>query len=245
MYKHSLNDSSCAAGNDGGFPNKCEQQQQQLHHHQQSNMSSGSVSLKTMKTSKPSIVRILGRDYPLTATAYKRLTIGIRIGMDLCHVEIAIADNKGSELSFSMSTWKLLLQNEVDILQRLRSNATSPQTHIIIDHLRLEFTRMHDDQLIKITDNRVVIYMTEATMCKLFAYNHCIEHMYTWLTENMYSVSSKYATFVDVLRSATAPTDYVKLISESEHFEQHSLIDCELLACAINHIVHDARSKKC
>ncbi|XP_076664854.1 uncharacterized protein LOC143367155 [Andrena cerasifolii] len=179
MYKHSLNDSSCAAGNDGGFPNKCQQQQQQQHHHQQFNMSSGSVSLKTMKTSKPSIVRILGRDYPLTATAYKRLTIGIRIGMDLWHVEIAIADNKGSELSFSMSTWKLLLQNEVDILQRLRSNATSPQTHIIIDHLRLEFTRMHDDQLIKITDNRVVIYMTEATMCKLFAYNHCIEHMYT------------------------------------------------------------------
>ncbi|XP_076685991.1 uncharacterized protein LOC143377999 [Andrena cerasifolii] len=244
MYKHSLNDSSCAAGNDGGFPNKCQQQQHQQHH-QQSNMSSGSVSLKTMKTSKPSIVRILGRDYPLTATAYKRLTIGIRIGMDLCHVEIAIADNKGSELSFSMSTWKLLLQNEVDILQRLRSNATSPQTHIIIDHLRLEFTRMHDDQLIKITDNRVVIYMTEATMCKLFAYNHCIEHMYTWLTENMYSVSSKYATFVDVLRSAIAPTDYVKLISESEHFEQHSLIDCELLACVINHIVDDARSKKC
>ncbi|XP_076671450.1 uncharacterized protein LOC143370342 [Andrena cerasifolii] len=245
MYKHSLNDSSCAAGNDSGFPNKCQQQQQQQHHHQQSNMSSGSVSLKTMKTSKPSIVRILGRDYPLTATAYKRLTIGIRIGMDLCHVEIAIADNKGNELSFSMSTWKLLLQNEVDILQRLRSNATSPQTHIIIDHLRLVFTRVHDDQLIKITDNRVVIYMTEATMCKLFAYNHCIEHMYTWLTENMYSVSSKYATFVDVLRSATAPTDYVKLISESEYFEQHSLIDCELLACAINHIVDDARSKKC
>ncbi|XP_076669386.1 uncharacterized protein LOC143369395 [Andrena cerasifolii] len=163
MYKHSLND--CAAGNDVGFPNKCQQQQQQQQHHQQSNMSSGSVSLKTMKTPKPSIVRILGHDYPLTATTYKRLTIGIRIDMDLCHVEIAIADNKGSELSFSMSTWKLLLQNEVDILQRLRSNATSPQTHIIIDHLRLEFTRMHDNQLIKITDNRVVIYMTEATMC--------------------------------------------------------------------------------
>ena len=197
-----------------------------------------------METRKPSIVRILGRDYPLTATAYKRLTIGIRIDMDSCRVEIAIADNKGSELSFSMSTWKLLLQNEVDILQRLRSNATSPQTHIEIDHLRIEFPRMHDDQLIKITDNRVVIYMTEATMCKLFTYNYCIEHMYTWLSENMYSVSSKYATFVDVLRSATAPTDYVKLISESEHFEQHSLIDCELLACAINHIVDDARSTK-
>ena len=87
---------------------------------------------------------------------------------------------------------------------------------------------MHDVQLIKITDNRAVIYMTEATMRKLFAYEHCIEHMYTWLTENMYSVSSKYATFVEVLRTAPVLTNYVKLISESEHFEQHSLIDCKL-----------------
>ncbi|XP_076683126.1 uncharacterized protein LOC143376534 [Andrena cerasifolii] len=130
MYKHSLNDSFCAAGNDGGFPNKCQQQ-----HHQQSNMCSGSVSLKTMKTPKPSIVRILGRDYPLTATAYKLLTIGIRIGMDLCHVEIAIADNKGSELSFSMSTWKLLLQNEVDIravrvLEYSAMNSNTPISEI-------------------------------------------------------------------------------------------------------------------
>ena len=159
--------------------------------------------------------------------------------MDSCHVEITIADNKGNELSFSMSTWKLLLQNEVDIFQRLRSNATSPQTHIVIDHLRLDFTRMHDDQLIKITDNRTVIYLTEATMRKLFAYEHCIEHMYTWLTENMYSVSSKYATFVEVLRAAPVPTNYVKLISESEHFEQHSLIDCELLALGLQSMLRD------
>ena len=157
--------------------------------------------------------------------------------MDSCHVEITIADNKGSELSFSMSTWKLLLQNEADILQRLRSNATSSQTHIVIDHLRLDFTRMHDDQLIKITDNRAVIYMTEATMRKLFAYEHCIEH--TWLTENMHSVSSKYATFVEVLRTAPVPTNYVKLIYESEHFEQHSWIDCELLALGLQSMLRD------
>ena len=142
-----------------------------------------------MKTPKPSIVRILGRDYPLTSTAYKRLMIGIRIGMDSCHVEIAIVDNIGGELSFSMSTWKLLLQNGADILQKLRDNLTTPQTHIEIDHLRIEFTRMHNDQLVKITDNRVTLYMTEVTMRKLFAYKHYTDHMFTWLTENMYAVA--------------------------------------------------------
>ncbi|XP_076663529.1 uncharacterized protein LOC143366364 [Andrena cerasifolii] len=227
MYKRSLNESSYPSAIGSGYPNK-RQQQQQLH--QLINMSSESATPRPSKTPKSSIVRILGRDYPLTATAYKRLIIGIRIGMDSCCIEIAIADNKGSDLSFSMYTWKLLLQNEADIHQRLRSNATSPETNIVIDHLRLEFTRMHDDQLIKITDNSSVIYMTEATMRKLLAYEHCIDHIFTWLTENMYSVSSKYATFVDVLHNTTAPTNYVKLISESGHIEQHSLVDCELLA---------------
>ena len=56
--------------------------------------------------------------------------------MDSSHVEIAIVDNEGGELSFSMSTWKLLLQNGADILKKLRDNATSPQTHIEIDHSR-------------------------------------------------------------------------------------------------------------
>ena len=63
--------------------------------------------------------------------------------------------------------------------------------------------------------------------------------MYTWLTENMYSVSSKYATFVEVLRAAPVPTNYMKLISESEHFEQYSLIDCELLALGLQSMLRD------
>ena len=138
-----------------------------------------------------------------------------------------------------MSTWKLLLQNGSDILERLHVNATSPQTPIVIDHLRIEFTRMHDTQLVRIIDNHVALYMTEATMRKLFTYEYCIDHMFTWLSENIYSVSSTYTAFVDVLRSATAPTDYVKLIFESDYFEQHSLIDCELLAMGMQSMLRD------
>ena len=93
--------------------------------------------------------------------------------------------------------------------------------------------------LIKITDNHVTLYMTEVTMRKLFAYEHCIDHMFTWLTENMYSVSSKCAAFVEVLRTASVPTNYVKLISESEHFEKHSLIDCELLVLGLQSMLRD------
>ena len=74
MYKRSVNDSSCAFDNTDGFPNK---RQQQQYPHQQSDMSSGSTTLKTANTSKPLNVRILGREYPLTSTAYKRLIIGI------------------------------------------------------------------------------------------------------------------------------------------------------------------------
>ena len=76
-----------------------------------------SISIK-----KPTI-RIMGRDYPLTATAYKRLIIGICIGQDSCRIEIAIADNKGHEVCFAISTWKLLLQQESQILRRFRFDA--------------------------------------------------------------------------------------------------------------------------
>ena len=60
-----------------------------------------------------------------------------------------------------------------------------------------------------------------------------------WLTESMYAVTSKYTAFVNVLRSGTAPTDYVKLISESDHFEQPSLIDCELLALGMQSMLRN------
>ena len=94
-----------------------------------------SYSDKSTTSSKKTNIRIMGRDYPLTLTTYKRLAIGIRIGRDSCHVEITIADSKSNELCFPMSTWKLLLQQEPEILRRFRIDTTpSHQASIIVDH---------------------------------------------------------------------------------------------------------------
>ena len=85
--------------------------------------------------------------------------------------------------------------------------------------------------------------MTEATIQKMFKFDRCIETTFSWLSEILNSVSSKYASFVAIIRDAPTPTeDYEKLISESEYFEQHSLLDCELLALGLNSMIDDARN---
>ena len=87
------------------------------------------------------------------------------------------------------------------------------------------------------------MYMAEATIHQMFKYDSCIDHMFLWLSEILNSVSSKYASFVDIIRTATTSTaDYEKLISESEYFEPHSLLDCELLALGLDSLIDDARN---
>ena len=187
----------------------------------------------------------MGRDYPLTLTTYKRIAIGIRIDRDsCCCVEIAIIDNKSNELRFPMSTWKLLLQQEPEILQRFRNDTTpSHQDPIIVDHLRVDFTRINNCPIVKISDGSSTIYMTEATIRQMFKYDRCIDHTFSWLSEILTSVSSKYASFVTIIRAATTPTtDCEKLISESEYFEPHSLLDCELLVLCLDSIIRDAHN---
>ena len=184
------------------------------------------------------------RDYPLTLTSYKRIAIGIRIGRDSCCVEITIVDNRSNELCFPMSTWKLLLQQEPEVLRRFRNDPTpSDQDPIIVDHLRIDFTRINSQRITKISDSSSTIYMAEATIRQMFKYNRCIDDMFSWLTEILNSVSIKYASFVAIIRAATTPTaDNEKLISESEVFEPHSLLDCELLALCLDSIIRDARN---
>lgn len=192
--------------------------------------------------SKKPTIRIMGRDYPLTATAYKHLIIGICIGQDSCRIEIAIADNKCHEVCFSMSTWKLLLQQESQILRRFRLVAPlSYQDPIVIDHLRIDFTRINSEQIAKISDNSSVIYMSEPTIIQMCKYAQCIDYMFSSLSEILYSVSNKYASFVDIIRAAaTATEDYEKIITESDCYEPNSLIDCEVLALGLGLIVRDA-----
>lgn len=86
--------------------------------------------------------------------------------------------------------------------------------------------------------------MKPETLLHLFNFENCIDHMHNWLCENTYLVNKKFKQFEIVLQRNNIITvcDAVKTIRESDVFNSESLIDCELLTCAVNDILYTMRA---
>ena len=69
--------------------------------------------------------------------------------------------------------------------------------------------------------------------------------MYFWLCENTHIVNEKFKKFATILQRNNISNlcDVAKAICESDVFDSESLVDCELLTCAVNDIFHDACNK--
>lgn len=184
-------------------------------------------------------VRILGRKYALTTTAYKYLEIGINVG-SIPTVEIILSDNRGNHLLIHIETWRELMEKRVDIQQLLRENkAFSP---LQIRDLTIEFCKINDSTIVKLTLSTTSLYLKFVTMNMLFSYKHCIDHMYAWLSENTHLVSLKFKKFVNILceKNVTDISYAEKAIRKSDDYDCESLIDCELLACGLKNILYEA-----
>lgn len=181
--------------------------------------------------------RILGRRYALTPTSYKYLDIGISVGA-VSYVELLLGDNRGNQIVLPFSTWNLLVQKQSDIDCFLQSTAPP----LRIGDLTIE---MHQLKIVKLTLCENSLYMKPQTLLYLFNFENCIDHMHNWLCENTYLVNEKFKQFVTVLQrnNITTVCDAVKTIRESDVFNSESLIDCELLTCAVNDILYDACNK--
>nr|XP_033323533.1 uncharacterized protein LOC117218906 [Megalopta genalis] len=57
----------------------------------------------------PRNARILGRRYSIAGNYFKFLEICVRVDENL-RVEFVLGDNRGTEISFSMTTWKVLVK---------------------------------------------------------------------------------------------------------------------------------------
>jgi len=81
--------------------------------------------------------------------------------------------------------------------------------------------------------------MKPQTLLHLFNFGNCIDHMHNWLSENTYLINEKFKQFETVLQcnNITTVCDAVKTIRKSDVFNSESLIDCELLICAVNDIL--------
>lgn len=164
------------------------------------------------------------------------MEIGISVGA-ASYVELALSDNRGNQIILPIETWKSLMQKRADI-ERLQS----AETPLWIREMTLQVVQMSNSKIIKITLSNNSLYMKPSTLLRLFDFENCIRHMYFWLSENTYSVNEKFTKFATILQcnNITDVCNATKVIRESDAFDGESLIDCELLTCAINDILHDA-----
>ena len=183
--------------------------------------------------------------YVLTPTSYKYLEIGISV-QSIPLVEIVLGDNHGNQLLLHLPTWKTLMEKRTDIEKHAQLIESAP---LWIDELMVEFCIMYNSRIVKMSLHNKSLYFKLETMKFLFNLERCIDHMYSQLSENTQLVHMKFSNFVTVLQrhdvaGKTLDSCHIaKTICDSEYFDGESLIDCELLACAMNDIVDAARSK--
>jgi len=80
------------------------------------------------------------------------------------------------------------------------------------------------------------LYMKSPTV--LFLFEHCINHVYFELCQKIHFISEKFKQFVTYLRqNCTNKCDAAIILHK---IYKNSLIHCELIAYALNKIVHNA-----
>ncbi|XP_071576388.1 uncharacterized protein [Temnothorax nylanderi] len=185
-------------------------------------------------------VRILGRRYALTSTAYKYLDIGISVG-PVSSVELLLGDNRGNQMVLAHTTWTALIERRADIERLLQSTAPSS---MLIQDLRIELVKIRDANVVKLTLHNNSMYMKSSTVFFLFELEHCVENVYFQLCQNVHGVSEKFKQFVIILRRncITDKCDAARTLRDV--FDKNSIIDCELLAYALDNIVYDATHEK-
>ncbi|XP_071579506.1 uncharacterized protein [Temnothorax nylanderi] len=181
--------------------------------------------------------RILGRRFALTVTAYKYLDIGINVG-STSFVELILGDNRGNQIVLPHVTWTTIIERRMDIEQLMQSTVGSS---LSIRDLIIELVKMRDANIVKLTLRDTCLYMIPATILFLFEIEQCVEHVYFNLCQNIQHVSNNYNHFVTVLRQnrITDKCQARKVLSEVS--DGSSLIDCKLVAFALDNIVYKAK----
>ena len=179
-------------------------------------------------------VRILGRKYPLTATGYKFLEIGINVGPP-SYVEIAIGDHRGNELILSLETWKGLYEQRWNIQEYLWNRCKDIQHSISVGPLlTVRFCTFNDTTLVRLESSKVCLTMTESTLITMFNLDQCIDLTFNQLDHILKKVDAKFVQFSNIASTVMNKQNTSNVIRVSDAFNKHQLVDCELLALFFN-----------
>ncbi|KYN18251.1 hypothetical protein ALC57_09444 [Trachymyrmex cornetzi] len=158
--------------------------------------------------------------YDLTSTGYKYLEIGINVGPP-SYVNIALGDHRGHELSLSLETWKGLCEQRWNIYKMLRNEYKDNFKSVGPLTVRI-FTLQSNATLVRLDSSSVRMMMTETTLHRIFEFDGCIDVTFERLVRLVDMVDAKYTRFSNI-GSKNA-------IRDSDIFNGHQLVDCELLA---------------
>ena len=180
--------------------------------------------------------RILGRRFALTATASKYLDIEISVGL-VSHMEIILGDNRGNQIILPHPTWTTFIERREAVQRFLQSNIA---VMLSIRELVIERVKMYDTDIVKLRLHDTCMYMQPQTLMFLFEIETCVEHVYFSLSQNVHDVSEKYKQFVNTIKHNCIidKCDAIKVLHKVS--DKNSLIDCELLAFAMDNILYDA-----
>ncbi|XP_070160573.1 uncharacterized protein [Polyergus mexicanus] len=186
------------------------------------------------------IPRILVRRFALTRTAYKYLDIGISVESQrgiTSYVELHLGDNRGNQIVLSIDTWESLMLKRADVERLVQ---TPDHTPIWINDLTIEIVKIHDTSVVKLTLRDSCLYMKPSTIFFLFELEHCVNHEYLKLCENLEAVNESFDRFVVNLQGnmfGAEKDNAVKILRDV--FDKTSIIDCELLAYAVDEILSE------
>jgi len=98
--------------------------------------------------------------------------------------------------------------------------------------------------MVKLKSHDVCLYMKSSTVLFMFELEHCINHVYFELCQKTHFTSEKFKQFVTYLRQNCITNKCDAAINLRNFYDKSSLIDCELIAYALNVIVHNALNDK-
>ncbi|KYN16368.1 hypothetical protein ALC57_11378 [Trachymyrmex cornetzi] len=180
-------------------------------------------------------VRLLSRRFDLTYTGYKYLEIGIDVGLP-SYVEIALVDHRGHELLLSLETWKGLYEQRRNIYKMLRNEYKD--NYITVGPLTVRVcTLQNNATLVRLHSSSVRMMMTETTLHRMFEFDGCIDVTFERLIRLVDTVDAKYTRFSNIVSK--------NAIRNSDIFNGHQLVDCELLALVFLNTYEKSRTARC
>jgi len=94
--------------------------------------------------------------------------------------------------------------------------------------------------MVKLKSCDACLYMKSSTVLFMFELEHCINHAYFELCKNTYVVNEKFKQFVTYLRQNCIVNRFDAANILRKIYDKNSNVECELIAFALNNIVHNA-----